>query len=971
MLEFRSRSSKGSDIAISFKARNKPDDGLQDERIATALAECLTEAAKFTDLNYLFDKPDQYNFVARDLEESLSAKFSTDTHLVMSLCSDAYFGSKYCQIEFKAAQDQRNRLASQLYPMYPNMGNHVFFHFLMRSSACPLTGEHKKAVERIGIADLKNPFTVANFIVSSIGNISWGKHYHDEFLWSPNRATIVAENLSKNKCVTILGPSGAGKTRFATELALEIRPAFFDGVWFLGINEALSNAQDPAVVVLFESLCKLMFRDFVPVSKSDEIEPKWLRLAKKIKERLNKAEPKARDRWNMEHERNLAHCIKQLREWQKEGSDSPQALVVLDNAETAKFAVAELAKELTYQANVRILITSQASIGISGAHLKYNGLDIQSDEDRTDLSLLIQKRRDSIEPADDGDMIAFLAENDYNAMLLELLCAATRERPFADVKAKLDTLHVPSVSVDPRLWSLFKMFEYQYLQLSPQAQMLLRLVGYADAGLTQEFLDWLKKPSDKAQTLCHELGIDPSTLEEDIDRLIESRMLVESTGRKAKDPSRILIAREAVHQYLKTKQSAKEKLSFLRLLAYFSENIEVLSGGDGVNSIPPSYLPAWRKQWPLVQIVLNTATPASLSYGEFSSFLNRANGYIFSEGQTQATLKAIDRYLKSDGISSADRLDLSGYRFALLVEEYLPFNFDWVRQSFAEAKAIGDYAMMMSFAATAGVRAFSKGTDKVILLANELCDQCFAGINLSSTSKPDQAAFYEGVSMLRYKEGNFVESEKHAQTAYDLYAELGQRHQVWNCLNTLGLSEVEVGQHKEAQKHLEEIVGYATDEDYPFWKRVGIWNIGYMFSRVGRYDEAWERFEKVLQWSFEEQPDIDHDSLDYYSVLAAAKQRLDLAKEFRALANAYRKNSNTQQRPWERKAYVDALSLASPDLALHEAKNVRSFDREVKAIFDGFMEQIGESEDGDLWISQESLKRIAELRVLFSAKSNK
>ncbi|HJQ95885.1 MAG TPA: adenylate/guanylate cyclase domain-containing protein [Acidimicrobiia bacterium] len=60
---------------------------------------------------------------------------------------------------------------------------------------------------------------------------------------------VVVDVLSTRRCVTVVGPGGVGKTRFASQVAADVMDRFPGGVWMVGLA-ALSPSADPAGAIV-------------------------------------------------------------------------------------------------------------------------------------------------------------------------------------------------------------------------------------------------------------------------------------------------------------------------------------------------------------------------------------------------------------------------------------------------------------------------------------------------------------------------------------------------------------------------------------------------------------------------------------------------------------------------------------------------------------------------------------------------
>ena len=145
----------------------------------------------------------------------------------------------------------------------------------------------------------------------------------------------VADQLERNRLVTVTGPGGAGKTRLAAEVAREVAGRFADGVWLAGLAAVRDPAQVPGVVAAALGIREL------PTAAAAE---------------------------------TLAHALARR-----------QLLLVLDNCEHVIEAAAELCGRLLLGADdVRVLATSREPLRIAGeARCRLGPLTLPDPDDPT------------------------------------------------------------------------------------------------------------------------------------------------------------------------------------------------------------------------------------------------------------------------------------------------------------------------------------------------------------------------------------------------------------------------------------------------------------------------------------------------------------------------------------------------------------------------------------------------------------
>jgi predicted ATPase/DNA-binding CsgD family transcriptional regulator len=145
----------------------------------------------------------------------------------------------------------------------------------------------------------------------------------------------VADQLERNRLVTVTGPGGAGKTRLAAEVAREVAGRFADGVWLAGLAAVREPAQVVAAVVAALGIREL------PGIGAGGLPP--------AADAAGGSGPRAAAE-------ALAHALARR-----------QLLLVLDNCEHVIEAAAELCGRLLLGADdVRVLATSREPLRIAG-----------------------------------------------------------------------------------------------------------------------------------------------------------------------------------------------------------------------------------------------------------------------------------------------------------------------------------------------------------------------------------------------------------------------------------------------------------------------------------------------------------------------------------------------------------------------------------------------------------------------------
>ncbi len=194
------------------------------------------------------------------------------------------------------------------------------------------------------------------------------------------------EMLDAHRLVTVTGPGGVGKTRLAVEVAGDLRHRFDGGVWLVDLAAIPASAADVAVIATAVAATL----------------------------RANVDDPE--------------HVVERI----AAALRSARHLVVLDNCEHAREAVAELVDGLLRAVDsATILATSRVALGVSGeAQYRLDGLAVGDEQgDRGDAERLFHERSAAVTNDTDGDdapeTVRALCRN-LDGMPLALELAAAR-----------------------------------------------------------------------------------------------------------------------------------------------------------------------------------------------------------------------------------------------------------------------------------------------------------------------------------------------------------------------------------------------------------------------------------------------------------------------------------------------------------------------------------------------------------------
>ncbi|MGA2829190.1 MAG: LuxR C-terminal-related transcriptional regulator [Streptosporangiaceae bacterium] len=292
---------------------------------------------------------------------------------------------------------------------------------------------------------------------SAVADVTGGMHGFPAALTSfVGRAGVVDEvagQLAQYRLVTVTGPGGAGKTRLAGEVAMQVAGRFADGVWLA----ELAAVRDPAQVAAAVAAA-LGIRDLPAVAAADA----------------------------------LAHALARR-----------QLLLVLDNCEQVVGAAAELCGQLLLGADdVRVLATSREALRIAGeARYRLGPLTLPdpgnpADPDGSEAVALFadRARRADASFALDGEtapvVARLVARLDGMPLAIELAAARVEALGAAQLLDRIDDrftlLEAGDRLAAARQRSLAATVEWSYRLLDERERRVFRVVSVFPGPFTLE-----------------------------------------------------------------------------------------------------------------------------------------------------------------------------------------------------------------------------------------------------------------------------------------------------------------------------------------------------------------------------------------------------------------------------------------------------------------------------------------------------
>ena len=286
----------------------------------------------------------------------------------------------------------------------------------------------------------------------------------------------IGDLIEASRLFTITGPPGAGKTRLATEAALDMTQRFPDGTWFV---------------------------ELAPLSKRAQIEAELLGVA-------GLGNPP-----DMEFSEILASTL-----------GSKTALFVFDNCEHVLEEVAPVLRPLLAQApGVRVLATSRRALDIPGeVTLSIPGLPVEVVNGLSEAAMMFVDRAHGVDPFFDVEgreetINELVARLDGIPLAIELAAARLRILDIEDLHERMeDRLATLGTTPDPveHHRSLRRLLEWSYDLLEPDEQKLYRWLGLFPDGVSLE----------TTEAMVGAAGLSESDTLELLDALVSGSLLV-------------------------------------------------------------------------------------------------------------------------------------------------------------------------------------------------------------------------------------------------------------------------------------------------------------------------------------------------------------------------------------------------------------------------------------------------------------
>jgi len=615
------------------------------------------------------------------------------------------------------------------------------------------------------------------------------------FLGRHEELTRGAEMLATTRLLSVTGPGGSGKTRFAYQLAAEQLAQFPDGVWVAELASLSDTGLVPAAL-----MAALGLRDEPGRSATEMI---------------------------------VSHLRAQ------------QALVVLDNCEHLIEAAAALSADLLRGCErLRVLATTREPLRVRGEAVWALGpLGVPEDSDLpleflagTDAVALFCERAAEAKvgfclSSDNAAAVRTIcARLEGMPLAIELAAARVRTLPLTQISVRLgrslDLLTKGTRGVGDRQGSLRGAIAWSHDLLSPTEKTLFRRLAVFAGGFSL----------DAAESVCASEGLDAVEVMEALDGLVDKSLVTLGEERAGQGRYRLL---ETVRAYADEQlQAAGETLVlagqhaafYARLAHDCAEEAEATTGLDRLEADHSNLLAALEH--------LSGGDP--IEHGQLATNLS---SFWDLRGHWRLAHRELVRYLaranRDQALAArcARGLGLVAYRLGDFPEAQTQFE-----EALRIARGLGERRLEGSCIGGLGNVLFELGDyreararyEQALTIARELGDSRMAGVWLGDLA---------GVA---FNLGDYHEARARYEEALGIARELGDRSSEGRWLGNLGTMVLQLGDYSEARAHYEEALRIARELGERSYETAWAGELGELATKLGDYPEARARLEEAL-----------------------------------------------------------------------------------------------------------------------------